>query len=258
MTIALNKNEIEKITSRVSVEQLGHIRQFVLFVGHAHSGHSIIGAILDAHPLVAIANEVNIVNLIRKYKLSKIQIESILLHYSFSGGKKKEWYNSEYKHNIEQSHQGETHIPHVIGDKKAGGTTRVLHVDYWVLSYIKSMYKDQLKVIFVNRNALDIVAAYSYYMKQKPCQFHVDRYFENLTVVKKIKNFLSPSSFIEVDQSKFIKNPHAETKRLFDFINIKTQKHEIDSWVAHVKKNIKGKSKQIYIPDKLKIQIEGF
>ena len=218
MTVSLNKKEINTIISKVTENQLSNIHKFVLFIGHAHSGHSIIGAILDAHPSVAIANEVNIVKLIRDYKLSKREIESILLHSSISLNQSKNWHNSEYKHEINASHQGQTLAPVVIGDKKAGGTSRILHHDFWVLPYLKDIYKEQLKVIYIRRNALDIVSAYSYYMKQAPCQFHVDRYKENLAVVEKSQALLGSSSFIEICQSSFINSPAFETKKLFEFI----------------------------------------
>jgi len=255
MTINLNKNEINNITAKVLAAQTRQIQQFVLFIGHAHSGHSIIGAILDAHPSVAIANEVNIVNLIKNHKLNKVEIESILLHYSFCKKSTKDWHNSEYKHGINNSHQGKTHTPLVIGDKKAGGTARILHKDFWIMHHLQNLYEDQLKVIYIKRNPIDIVAAYSHYMQQAPCQFHVDRYLENLAVVNQSKQLLPPSSFIEIEQSTFINSPHTEIKKLFNFISINPQPNDINSWVAHVKSDIKGKSDTINIPDELKNQL---
>ena len=35
----------------------GHITTYVLFIGHARSGHSIVGSLLDAHPEVIISHE---------------------------------------------------------------------------------------------------------------------------------------------------------------------------------------------------------
>lgn len=38
-------------------EAMDQVRYFVLFIGHAHSGSSITGSLLDAHPHVVLANE---------------------------------------------------------------------------------------------------------------------------------------------------------------------------------------------------------
>jgi hypothetical protein len=37
---------------------LGQLRAFCLFIGYPRSGHRLIGALLDAHPDVAIAHEI--------------------------------------------------------------------------------------------------------------------------------------------------------------------------------------------------------
>ena len=37
------------------------VETFVLFIGHARSGHSLIGAILDAHPLIIIPHEWDVI-----------------------------------------------------------------------------------------------------------------------------------------------------------------------------------------------------
>ena len=54
----------------------GGVQTFVLFVGHARSGHSLIGAMLDAHPEIIIPHEFN---LIAKWNYYKTQINSARL-----------------------------------------------------------------------------------------------------------------------------------------------------------------------------------
>lgn len=103
MTINLSKIEINNIVETIQIKQLDDIKQIVLFIGHAHSGHSIIGSILDAHPDVAIANEINIVKAIKDFKLTKREIESILLHYSLKNQSELAWYNSEYRYKLHNS-----------------------------------------------------------------------------------------------------------------------------------------------------------
>ena len=42
---------------------LDRIKSFVMFIGYARSGHSIVAALLDAHSHIAIAHELNIVKI---------------------------------------------------------------------------------------------------------------------------------------------------------------------------------------------------
>ena len=37
--------------------QIDGVERFVLFIGHARSGHSIIGSMMDAHPNMVISHE---------------------------------------------------------------------------------------------------------------------------------------------------------------------------------------------------------
>ena len=46
-----------KATDELPQSIIDHIKSFVLFVGHAHSGHSIVGSVTDSHPHIAISDE---------------------------------------------------------------------------------------------------------------------------------------------------------------------------------------------------------
>jgi hypothetical protein len=41
------------------------VRTYCMFIGYGRSGHSIIGAILDAHPNISIGMEEDVLNLIK-------------------------------------------------------------------------------------------------------------------------------------------------------------------------------------------------
>ena len=53
------------------------MQTLVLFVGHARSGHSLVGAILDAHPEIIIAHEFKLIE--KWIEDSKTQIHSTRL-----------------------------------------------------------------------------------------------------------------------------------------------------------------------------------
>ncbi len=255
MTININKDEIQRICQCINLNQLKKIESLVLFVGHAHSGHSIIGSILDSHVGVALANEVNITKLINKYRLTSQQIESILLYYSMKNSEKEAWHNSEYQYANTDSLQGKTIQPVVLGDKKAGGTTRILFNNKWILDFLLEKYENRLKFIFVSRNPADVVAAYSYYMKQDPCQFHIDRYFENLETVDWIQQKVGPTQFIKVCQKEFVQNPVSETSKLLKFLEMEINLSKIKIWVKHVRSDIPGKSSKIILTNELLNQL---
>ena len=95
-----------------------------MFVGYPRSGHSLIGAILDAHPNIVLAHELDVLKYIYKTK-SEASIFSKIIARS-------EWFvkngciQEGYTYKIPNQWQGKYDELKVIGDKKGGATTRRL------------------------------------------------------------------------------------------------------------------------------------
>ena len=61
---------------------LGQVRSFCLFIGYPRSGHSLVGSLLDAHPDIAIAHEVNVLGLVAGNDLDRRTLFHTLLRRS--------------------------------------------------------------------------------------------------------------------------------------------------------------------------------
>ena len=123
MTLSISSREIKEIIGMIDDSQLDQVHSFVIFVGHAHSGHSIIGALLDAHPEVAISNEMNVPKLILDHDLNEETLQKLVLSHTLNHSL---WVNTGYKYHVENAYQGKTRFPKVLGDKKGGGSTRII------------------------------------------------------------------------------------------------------------------------------------
>ena len=247
MTIHYTQTEIKQICA-ASGFQFDAQGRLLLFVGHAHSGHSLIGALLDAHPDVCLANEVNVVKLVHEHQLSANQLEQVLYHayrHNEAG-----WKNSAYLYNLKEgAAQGRSEQPVVLGDKKAGGSTRIFHNHPGVLQHIIDLYGERLRFVFVERNPVDIIAAYSHYMQQPPSEFHVNRYNENLKTVAWIRSQLGEGQWLTVKQDRFVRHPYDELSRVFRFLGVNTEgmESQLRQWVQVVRSDIPGKSASIPI-----------
>lgn len=253
MTIEFTQNQIDHIDINPS-QNLDTI--FLLFLGHAHSGHSIIGAMIDAHPDACITNETNIVKAIHQYQLNKQQVIALLLdtYKTHTTG----WQNSEYFYNLNQTHQGVIDKPTLIGDKKAGGSTRVLHNSPHVFDYILKQFGSSLRIIYVARNPVDIIASYAYYMKQPPSMFHVNRFNENYQAVISAMEKTPKKQWLTVSQEAFINTPYKIMLEIYTFLELKTNKDilsAIKNWTSLVRNDLPKKSDFINIEEKLKAQI---
>ena len=249
MTVSLTQQEIEQITQTIQPEHLQNIETMVLFLGHAHSGHSVIGAIMDCHPEVSISNEANVAKLLLDHPLNKNQLESVLLYLSQNNAKSNSWHNTEYKYKIDNSFQGQTEAPQVIGDKKGGGTTRVLMKNPHLLDQLLDMYGDRIKFINVRRNPIDVVAAYAYYWEETIGPQHVERFIENDQANLDLQKRIQTANWLTIDQAEFTQNPTQIMGSIFDFIGVKYSNEQLKDWTRHVRSDIAGRSQKMDIPE---------
>ncbi len=103
------------------------VETFCMFIGHGRSGHSIIGALLDAHPNVILSDETDILKYLSA-GYNRKQIFYVLLKQS-----KKHAYHKRrkmgrdgmmYSYWVPNQFQGQHKKLQVIGDSKAGVSAR--------------------------------------------------------------------------------------------------------------------------------------
>ena len=145
---------------------IDRIKTFVFFFAYAHSGHSIVGSLMDSHPHIVISHEVDVFNKLSEGKLSptKQDIFNAVWRNTMQtiiNGHRAENFKG-YNLLVDGLYQGK-YIDHidVIGDKKGGGTIHLLlqKPEEWsrVYDILKSL-NVKLKVIQVYRNPYDTIA----------------------------------------------------------------------------------------------------
>ena len=157
-------------------EVVSGVRLFVLFVGYPRSGHSIIASLLDAHPNVVLAHELNIFEWVEANpNFTKTQLFNQLI---------KNTYNTVYKHGarsrnnkgynltVDNSWQGKYRERiDVIGDKCGGKTSRLYTNHYGMFQrlYTKLRQVISIPIRFIHcvRNPFDIISTILLYKARK-------------------------------------------------------------------------------------------
>lgn len=251
MTIKITSDDILKINEDVDDNSISDVKYFVIFLGHAHSGHSIIGSLLDSHPDIGIVNELNLPKLIKENNdIDRQTINKIVFKLSNSD-KQKFWENTEYKYKVPGGCQGNTVKPLILGDKKGGGSTRIIRNNPGIFQQILKLYKNKLKVIHVIRNPYDNIAAYAHYWNETLNKKHVDRYFENMETVFDCKQYISEENWLTIDYKNFVTNPSSSIKSIFNFVDVSIRKVHLQNMVSIVKPCIRGKASNYKWEDSL-------
>ena len=146
---------------------IDRVKTFVFFLGYPHSGHSIVGSLMDGHPHMVISHELDLFTKLSKRVISptkteifnavwKNTVQTIINGIRAQNAK-------GYNLTVGNSYEGK-YVDHidVIGDKKGGTTTYMLwkQPTRWsnAFNVIKAL-NVTLKVILVYRNPYDIVAS---------------------------------------------------------------------------------------------------
>ena len=197
------------------------VKKFVLFVGYPHSGHSIVGTILDAHPHIVMAHEFMLFE--RSPIFSEPQspnwtqnLFNVLYqdsHLDASNGTRLKT-NKGYSLSIDGLWQGrfDKHID-VIGDKSGGTVTNVFMFNkadfFFKYSALMSRLPVSIKVIHVMRNPFDMIATSAIFSK-----IHKDRDILRNQEKRNVNTkFLTKKKFARAKES-IEKNTDIEGKKL--------------------------------------------
>src|SRR5918999_2019352 len=126
------------------------IRTYCTFIGCPRTGHSLIGSLLDAHPRMIIAHEMDVL-IFLQHGFSRNQIFHLLLENSkkmAAAGRR----HSGYSYEVPNQWQGGFEKIQVLGDKKGAHTAMGFYREPGLLDVLRSKIDAELKFVHVIRN----------------------------------------------------------------------------------------------------------
>lgn len=164
-----------------------------------------MASLLSAHPNVVIANELDVLRLV-KAGFSREQIYTLILDkdraFDQAG---RVW--TGYQYQIPHQWQGRHDRLQVIGDKRAGMTTFRLAKHPSLLERLRDKVRVRLRVIHVVRNPYDNISTISMRVGM-PLELAADRYFEVCRMVERMAAALDPpDELIRVRHEDLVARP---------------------------------------------------
>ena len=146
----------------LSVSALDHqrfksLQLYCMFLGYPRSGHSLVGAMLDAHPDMVIAHELDALRYI-KAGVGKYELLHLLLRQSERFAEQGNVW-SGFSYRVPGQWQGKYRKLLVIGDKKGGASTRSLRGEPALLYRLCRTLNLEVRFIHIVRNPFDTVAS---------------------------------------------------------------------------------------------------
>jgi hypothetical protein len=195
------------------------VEAYCMFVGYPRSGHSLVGSLLDAHPDVVIAHELDVLRLLR-FRFRRNQLYALILandrSFTTAG---RAWTGSDY--NVPGQWQGTYRTLRVIGDKKGGQSTRRLYAHPWLLTRLRRTVRVPLRVVNVIRNPYDNISSMKLQLRGRPTlEGTVDEYFGLCDAMVAIKRQLGADELFDLRYESLVAQPAASLRALYSFLGV--------------------------------------
>ncbi len=249
--------QVNMLTKRGSYDKIGI---YCMFIGYPRSGHTLIGASLDAHPNVILGHEMDALKYVMKGE-SRDMLYSRLLGMSKTfisiGG---QWMDYNYK--IPGMYQGKATELKVIGDKKGGGSTNKIRRDPSLLDKLSALVgADKIRMVHVTRNPFDIITTRArggnLVMEQvgePELRQAADDFFLEADTVAMIKN--RGFRVIDVSHEAYILDPITELRNLCQALDLPATKEYLETCATIVFDKPKKSRLGIPWPDSLKHEVQ--
>lgn len=245
------------------------IERYCMFTGCPRSGHSLIGSLLDAHPNMVLAHELNTLKYIYA-GFGKRQIYYLLLKTSQAFTKRgHQW--AGYTYAVPRQWQGRFKKLQVIGDKKGGQSTLMLSLYPGLLQRLQRTINTPIRLIHVIRNPYDNIT--TMYVKEQEkalkgrkrwlnLRGSIDWYFSLCETVIKIKKQIRNNEIFELRHERFLDDPENLLKQICTYLGIDAPKDYLRDCASIVFKsphktryNIKWNNKLIDIVEEKMAEI---
>ncbi len=208
------------INGRLEQHHFRQVDTYCMFIGHARSGHSIVGALLDAHPNVILPDEVDVLQYVAA-GFRRDQIFHMLLERSrwqIGKGRTKSGRDGKtYSYHVPGQWQGRFNDLRVIGSSKAGRSTRHLAFEPATLARLpKTLRVANIKVVQVVRNPFDNISTMN--IRGRPLLQAIERYFSNCEVIEKLQQMIPERDLHVLRQEALIADPEKQLRDMCAFL----------------------------------------
>lgn len=223
------------------------VRTLCTFIGHVKSGGTLLGALLDAHPQALVADEVDVL----RYVAAGFHRDQIF--HLLEKGSRREARKGRvtarrldpYSLAVPGGWQGRSHELRVIGESRAGPTTRRLGRDPALLEKLeRRMGAVRPLFIHVVRDPLDPISAMVVRGKRTLEEAIADYAGQCRTLVE-LRGRIAPERLLTVEYETFVRDPIDGLRTTCRFLGLEPDPRYLDTCTAIVDPSSPGERRMI-------------
>jgi Sulfotransferase family len=187
-----------------------------LFIGYPRSGHSLVGALLDAHPDVALAHQADALRLLDEGMSQAELVRTLVADTEIRAAKGRR--QGKYLYVVDGWWQGRTRTIRVVGDANSGKSTPRIGADPAVVERAERHLGVPIKLVHIVRNPYDNIATLS--MRREHTMTSGIQTFEQLTGIVEGQILRGHPPVLTIRHDDLIADAAGELARICEFIGI--------------------------------------
>lgn len=208
------------------------VKVYCVFVGHARSGGSIVGALIDAHPHAIVSDEVDALQYIPT-GFAREQIFQILLDRAKiqerKGRSKAGRSGKQYSYYVPGQYHARAEKLLAIGDSKAGFSTQRIGRDPTLVEALQArVHPARVKYVHIVRNPYDTISTMNV-RSGRPLADGIERYFENCRALSWMWEKLDGDQMHLVRHEELVSDPHDCLRSLCEFLGLEAPGSYVDA-----------------------------
>ncbi len=225
------------VGARAERRLFDEVTAYCLFIGHARSGSTLVGSLLSAHPDVVIAHELDTLRFVQ-WRYTRDQLFHLVLRRDAEFASRGHRHGDNgYEYAVAGGWQGRHRQLRVVGDKKAGASTRRLGDHPDLLDRLRRTVRVPLRLIQVTRNPFDNIASIARHGKS--LSEAADRYFARCATLAGIWRTVGADELRATRHEDLVAEPEATLSELCRFIGVAADEQYLSSCaeVIHAEPN---------------------
>lgn len=208
------------------------VNAYCFFVGHGRSGHSIIGALLDAHPDAIVSDELDALRYVQagfsRHQLFRLS-ELVAIDQARGHRRKDGRRGKTYSYFVPGGWQGRVRVARVVGDSRAGGSLKRLAANATLLDQLRGVLGDtKLRCIHIIRNPYDNIATMMI-RTGRTFDSAFGEYFSRWTALLAVRRRFAPDELMVLRHEDVLADPKGSLTRLCSFVGIEAERVYLDS-----------------------------
>jgi hypothetical protein len=196
---------------------LAQVERVLLFLGYPRTGHSLVGSLLNAHPEMVIAHELNVFQYVAR-RFGRRALFGLLLERDRAfGALGRQW--TDYDYAVPNQYQGRFERLRVIGDKGGHAMTVWVGRDPALLDRLRCTVRLPLRVLHVTRNPYDIVATMAR-RSRSPINGTIGRFTRLCQSADEVRRRLAPDEVLHVDYERVLVAARRELAAMCAFLEV--------------------------------------